>query len=56
MAIRTSFNELARTFDKQDQKARSMGENTAATVKNNAQGIAKQGAQKLQEVVRTIIN
>lgn len=33
VAIRTSFNELARTFVKQDEKARSMGENTAETVK-----------------------
>lgn len=56
VAIRTSFNELARTFVKQDEKARSMGENTAETVKKNAQEIAHQGAQKLQKVVRKIIN
>lgn len=56
MAIRKSFNELASTFERQDQKARSMGDNTAETVKNNAQGIVHQGAQKLQEVVRKIIN
>lgn len=56
VAIRTSFNELASTFERQDQKASSMGDDTAETVKKNAQEIAKQGAQKLQEVVRKIIN
>ena len=56
VAIRTSFNELESTFERQDQKASSMGDDTAETVKKNAQEIAKQGAQKLQEVVRMIIN
>lgn len=55
-AISTSFRELARVFEQQDQKAKAMGNNTAQRVKNDAQKIVQEGAQKLQETVRKIIN